>query len=206
MFLMVKVPKEEKPVENRKEAANSSSHSLDRKGQKMKKLILITLASILVGVIQAMEGNAFQYLPTFTHYSEVQMSEVEGANIMSAFTIAYTLGRLAGIFVSLKIIPQILICVNILFVFASSVVLLIAGNGSDTHSTMLVGSILLGIGFSTGIPSVFDYLKIHLEITNVVGAILMVAGMGISSIFPLIVGGFIEETPAVIVYLNFASI
>ncbi|CAG7837050.1 unnamed protein product, partial [Allacma fusca] len=204
LFLMVKVPKGEKPLED--QGVEATNSSLERDDQKGKKILLITLGSIFLGVIQAMEGIAFQFLPTFTHYSEVQMSEVEGANIMTAFTIAYTLGRLAGIFVSLKIIPQVLICVNILFVFASSVVLLIAGNGSDTHSTMLVGSILLGIGFSTLFPSIFDYLKIHLEITNVVGAILMVAGMSISSISPLIVGVFIEETPAVIVYLNFVCI
>ncbi|CAG7723216.1 unnamed protein product [Allacma fusca] len=163
LFLFVK-SSNKKPKNRKLEVAQEDpKSSKGLKSERRIKINLIILASTLVGVCQVMETIAFQFLPAYVIYSNPNLTEVDGAHIMSAHTAAYTLGRFAGIFIIFKLQPKTLLLINILFVVAANVVFTLA-SGSDSFEMLVGGSALLGIGFSTIIPCVYDYVKMEMTV------------------------------------------
>ncbi|CAG7715015.1 unnamed protein product, partial [Allacma fusca] len=72
-------------------------------GNFWKKILLIALSSALIGGVESMEGITMSFLPVFGHYSDLHLSESDGAQLLSAYSFAYTGARLAGILIILKV-------------------------------------------------------------------------------------------------------
>lgn len=170
----------------------------------INKFVLIILASLLIGGVESMEGISMTFLPVFGHYSDLHLSKADGANILSAYSIAYTVARLLGVVIILRLHARWILCGNIVIIALANLVLLFIGGTNLT--TMYIGTILLGIGFSTSVPSVFAYAQLHLHVTNIIGSILMVAGGTLAAVFPVVVGSFIEVTPSILMYLNLGCV
>jgi hypothetical protein len=50
------------------------------------------------------------------------------------------------------------------------------------------------------------FMERHLVVTNFIGSFMIVVGSTVAAIYPLIVGGIIEEKVVVLTYTNFFSI
>ncbi|CAG7723551.1 unnamed protein product [Allacma fusca] len=169
------------------------------------KITLITLSAFVLGFYQGMELCTFQFLPTFTHYTDLRLSEPDGAAVLSGLTGAYTAGRLAGILISYKkVSPALILVFNLIFATMGNVILLIFANSNLT--LLWVGAVLLGLGYSTVFACVYDHIEKHLQVTNLIGALLLIVGGLVPVVYPLIVGDSVERKPLVLMYVIFFSL
>jgi len=132
-----------------------------------------------------MELCSIQFFPLFTHYIDLELSEQDGAFVLSSLTGAFTLGRGLGILLVLRAVPKLLLIGNISLVTLGNLVLCFLANSSITF--LWIGSVLLGIGFSPVFPLLFGYLEQRLEISNV-GGVILVAGGFFSGLYPVLIG------------------
>jgi FHS family Na+ dependent glucose MFS transporter 1 len=180
------------------EPQNSPENSTSR------KILLISLSAIVIGTYCGMELCTIQFLPSFTHFISLHLSPGDGALVLSSLTGAFTLGRGLGICLVLKIHPEILLLANLCLITVGNSVLYFWAN--DSYPMLWTGSICMGIGFSTVFPSFYGYIEKHLVVSNVVGAIMIMAGGLVSSLYPVIIGSFIESNPYVLMYTNYFSL
>ena len=172
--------------------------------RKYKKIALIALSATLLGAAQAIEATALQFLPAYTHFSDYKFSQAAGARVLSAFCAAYTFGRLLGIVAILKVAPKLILVLNIIIVAAANILLLISSS-SGTAESVWIGSVLLGLGLSTNIPTIYAFLREHLHITNMVGGIMLFGGSAASTFYPLIIGAYMETFANVVICLNLTT-
>ena len=91
-----------------------------------------------------------QFLPTFAHFSELRLTEAEGARMLFGLTLCIAIGRLVGIFIVLKVKPHFILLGNFVLLLTANLVLLLI---AQTSVPMLwVGSCLIGLGLSTVYP------------------------------------------------------
>ena len=166
------------------------------------KLILVT--ALFMGMYQGMEVCTFQFMSTFAQKGGLGLSESQGANIQSGLTGSFAVGRGLGILIILRIPPQLIMCVNLVLVVCGSIILLVFADNS--HALLWTGTVVLGLGYSTIYASWCAFIERHLLFTQWVGAFTLIFGSAVASIYPLIVGGLIDENPGVITYTSFFSV
>ncbi|CAG7726218.1 unnamed protein product, partial [Allacma fusca] len=163
-------------------------------------LLLIALSIALKGAFLTMDMMTKDFLPVFGHFSNLQLSKVEGAHLLISYTSAYAIATILGIILNTKISSLFILYGNIVFIIVGNIFFFLAVNNHE--DLVWVSSVLLGVGFSTSIPSIFAFVQLHIDVTNIVGATLLVASAIFAGIFRLIVGGFIEKVPTIFLYLN----
>jgi len=171
--------------------------------ERRRNLVLILLSSAYLGAYVGMESSAFQFLPTFARFTPLHLSQPEGALLLSAFTGAFTVGRVGGILIVRKVVPEFLLGFNFLLILGGNS-LLFFGNAS--WLSLVVGVLLLGLGFSTVYAVFLGYIQRYLRVGNLVGAVLVGMQSLISGVYPLLVGRFTVETPFVHLWANFFSL
>ena len=173
---------------------------------KLKKILVIGFAALFVGAFESVEVVTNQYLVVYAKYSGFNVQQADGAKILSACSIAFTLTRLAGVFLIMKVDSRWILFANGVLVSAADILLLIVGSSASPNVDYLwAGSALLGVGFATSIPTIFVYLQKYIEITDLVASILMVGGACIAASYPAIVGAFIETVPNTVLYLSLGT-
>ncbi|CAG7717547.1 unnamed protein product [Allacma fusca] len=166
------------------------------------KIALAGQLALIVGFYQGMENCTFQFMPTFTHYTDLAFPEPDGAAVLSGMTGAYTAGRLAGILITYyNVSPALILIFNLVLATTGNIILLIFANSNVT--LLWTGAVLLGLGYSTVFACIFDYIEKHLKITNLIGASNAVVGGLVSAVYPLIVGDSVERKPLVLMYVIF---
>ncbi|CAG7652348.1 unnamed protein product [Allacma fusca] len=189
-----------------KEKGDESTNELSQSGGESlkRKILLIVLICCVLGFYQGMELCTAQFIPTFSHFSEVGLSEKQSARIALGLQLGFALGRLLGIFLVLKIAPHFLFAGNFLLLLASNIILLICGGSSVEW--LWVGSIAIGLGMSTVLPAVYAYIEKYIFVSDSIASI--VAGFGglVAFVYPIIVGNAVEYNPEVMTYVNFLSI
>lgn len=206
LFYIVK--KYEKPMD----ARHPTKHEMETEAAKLKasslrqgrRILLIVLSALFLGVAQGMEGISFQFLPTFAHLIDLRLSQRAGALLLSGLGGAFTLGRGLGIFVVLKVPAVTLLSLDLLTVLTGNCILVLWANNSLT--ALLTGSLLVGFGLATIYATYFAYIEAHVAVENRVGAFLVAGGGLISGLYPLVVGSFIESAPFMLTYASFFSL
>ncbi|ODN01686.1 Sodium-dependent glucose transporter 1A [Orchesella cincta] len=168
------------------------------------KLRMIVLCCCFYGAYQGMEMCTFQFFPKFGQNSDLKMSESDSSYALTGMTSAFAVGRAIAIVAVFKMPLQIIICVNIVFVVVANTLLVTLANTS--LPVLWTSSILFGFGFSSLYPAFSAYIERYITFTNFITALMIVCGSGVASIYPLVVGNFIEENPIVLSYTSFFSI
>ena len=178
--------------------------SLTRRGQ-LKRLAIISLCAAFLGCYQGMEVCTLQFIPTFSHYVGLRLSEADGAAVLSAVTGAFTVGRFLGILACVfNAKPVGILIANLIVALAGNVVLLLAAN--TNLYALYAGGVLLGLGYSTVFACVYDYIERHVRVTNLVSAVMVVSGSIVGAIYPLVVGNSVEQRPFVLMETIFFSL
>lgn len=170
----------------------------------LPKIRMVVLAAVFLGSYVGMEVSTFEFFSKFGQNSNLNLSEKQAAYTLTGMTAAYATGRGIGIFVAVKIRPQLILCLNIAFIMIANVLLISWAN--DSLSVLWCSSIIFGLGFSTMFPAFCAYIERYLRFTNLIGGFVIVCGSGMAAFYPLIIGSFIEENPVVLSYTAFFSI
>lgn len=183
---------------------NNETTKIETGKWSLLKLRMVVLAACFSGAYVGMEMCMIGFFSKFAQNSTLHLSEKKAAIILTGLTASYAAFRGIGILVVLKIRPQLILCGNILIITIANVLLL--GWASDSLTVLWVCSIVFGMGFSTVFPAFCAYIERYLRFTNFIGGLMIVCGSGLASLYPLIIGKFIEENPVVLSYTVFFSI
>ena len=113
------------------------------------------------------------------------------------------IGRGIGIFVAMKVRPKYFLYCDLLLISMGNTILYFYADNSVVIS--FVGTVVLGLGFSTFFPCIYSYLEEHIHLTNVICGILMVSCASIATIDPIVVGQYIDNNPFILIYVNIGS-
>jgi len=184
--------------------SNREDSGCKKTGSNSDRIFLIIFSAIFLGAYNGMELCTLQFFPSFTHYIDLELSEQDGAFVLSSLTGAFTLGRGLGILLVLRAVPEVILIGNISLVTLGNLVLYFLANSSITF--LWIGAVLLGVGFSTVFPLFFGYIEQYLEISNVVGGVILVAGGFFSGLYPVLIGDYMEVDPFMLTYTNALSV
>jgi len=155
-------------------------------GVSSRKIKLIAITVVFLGAYQSMEVSSMQFIPTFGQYSDLKMTESASAYVLTGLMGMFAFGRLMGTIIIFKVRPELIILFNFTFVIAGNMILMIWA--SDSLFMFWLGSILLGIGYSTTFPSFCAFIEKYLVFTTAVASCTIVFGSLVSSVYPIIIG------------------
>ncbi len=176
---------------------------LDRKS-KMKIALLVFIGGAMACFYDGMENISFEYMTSFLVNTALSISESEAAQMVSALSAAYTIARGVGILLILRVPPRFLLLVDTALIFAG--LSLLYFNMNSSRAGLYGGLVVLGVGTATFMPTMFSYFEEHIRLTDKVCALLTLSCALVSTVDPIIVGRLISSLPAVVLYINYASI
>ena len=169
----------------------------------LRKLVLVFLGCCFGGFNQAMEQCSVLFIATFATNSPIKLSDQEGTRILLGLNVGFAVGRAAGIVTVLKVLPQFILAVNFGLALLGNTLLLTVGGSSLTW--MWIGSICLGLGFSTMYPAFYAFLEKHLFVSDTIAATITVSAGLVSALYPLIVKKYVEEMPKILNYMDYVG-
>ncbi|XP_037036783.1 sodium-dependent glucose transporter 1-like [Bradysia coprophila] len=197
------VPSQIEPELKDKNASINQQENVAAMGVSSRKIKLVAVTVLFLGVYQAMEVSTMQFLPTFGQYSDLKMTESASSYVLTGLIGMSCIGRLIGAIIIIKVRPELIIFINFIFVITGNSILLIWAN--DNLPMFWLGSMILGMGFSTIFPGFCAFMEKYLVLTTSIASSVLVFGSLVSSIYPFIIGKFIERHAVVLTYTNLFS-
>jgi len=180
------------PIKAKEVADKSTLKLFNRDGAP--KVLIIIVTCVFLAFYSISEVIYLEFGATYFQYIPIRLSASKAAEIFSAMSLSYTIGRGINIFVALKVKLHIIIAYHFLIIIAAIITLLTVDK-SLVH--LWIGSLMLSFGFSPIFPAVFAFIGQHLEITNRIGTILIFAHACLNIIVPFILGTYLEKYPSV---------
>ncbi|RWS25321.1 sodium-dependent glucose transporter 1-like protein [Leptotrombidium deliense] len=160
----------------------------------------VTIAALMSCGYPGLELNTFGYLPTFLTRINLGISDQESSFMTATMAAAYMSLRIIGVFVANKMKTTIILGTSFVVVVIANLLILFVG--ANSYSLMWPCLILLGLGFSMVLPSLFTYSEERIDVTNAIAGLFIFASSGIPSTSPLLIGKLIKTEPLVFCYLN----
>ena len=193
MFVMFIVKRykytDEAVISNDSNKSDSEEYKLfDR--QKDNRKLMIILFSVLIAIFNIYESMYYTFAPTYFQYSPLQLTETQAADMITSFTIPYTVFRGLSIFIAIKVLPKYMLSAHYLISVIGIGCLII----SRTNMTMLwVANVVIGIGVSAIMQTSFAFVGQHIRMTDMIGTILIVFLGTFNIAPPYVLGLFIKD-------------
>lgn len=172
-------------------------------GMSHRKLKLIAATVLFLGAYGGMEVSTFQFIPTFGQYSNLKMSESASAYVLTGLLAMFAIGRAIGTIFIFKVRPELILLTNFIFIIIANLILLTCATSNLTM--FWIGSILLGLGYSTMFPSFCAFMEKYLVFTSGITSLIVVFAATTAAIYPVIIGKKIEQNAVILTYTNFTS-
>jgi hypothetical protein len=166
-------------------------------------LIMIVLSGYLLSLIVGLEWAQFNYFPSFAHFSPLHITEKRAAVISTGLAIAFTIGRAIAIPVSHFLRPKQMIYGSLILLSIANVLFLFFASYSETF--MWFANIVYGLGLSSVVASIYSMVEEQTAFNNLMGALFSFFGGLTSSVYPIILGYYIESKPLILIYVNILS-
>lgn len=174
----------------------------DRKRIVLVKAVCILLLCIFCFFYCGIEVNFGAYLTPYAVDGPLTMSKSAGALIAAVYWIVFTFSRLVTIFYIKAIGSRnnLILCCVILIV--ANIVLI---PFSQNEVCLWVGSVLVGIGASSVLASIFGFVEICIKITPLITSFTIASGALGQSLFPIITSQFFDANPLIFLWLTLAA-
>lgn len=147
---------------------------------------LVFLIAALLFVYAGLEGGFGGWVYTFAH--ELKIADAaQAAYLTSVFWIAFTIGRLIGIPLSLRFEPARILLVDYL---GAAVGIGMIWFGSDSYPVVLVGAALFGLAIASVFPTALSLAGRNLHITGKVTSYFFIGSSAGSMTLPWLMGQF----------------
>ena len=180
------------PVKSKEVEDKSKLKLFNREGAP--KILIVIITCIFLAFYSISEVIYLEFGATYFQYIPIRLSASKAAEIFSAMSLSYTIGRGINIFVALKVKLHIIIAYHFLIII-TAIITLLTVDKSLIH--LWIGSLMLSFGFSPIFPAVFAFIGQYVEITNRIGTILIFAHACLNIIVPFILGTYLEQYPFV---------
>lgn len=191
------------------DSTNSSSPLLRRSPYKLSgasRIVTSTAIFIMMALFfltQGIENTCHTYLMTFLISTQLQITQTTGALINSAFGASYAIGSLIGVPIALILEPSAYIFVLMSLILLSSILFALFLDSSI--SMIWLASVLLGAGLSALFGNLISLTSQLVEFTNTIGAFVILSSVASSGLYPVMVGGIIDQEPIALIYQNAVS-
>ena len=114
----------------------------------------LTLTGVALAAYSAVEVSHFFFLTTLLQYIGNKFEPDEASHVVSIMSAAYTVGRLATAFISLRLPANLILTYHYTIIVGSLVLLYL---GQSSHRLIYAGTVTIGYGFSAMWPAMFDF-------------------------------------------------
>jgi len=184
-----------------KPAADHSSIRLSFCSLPAKIPLVTLLAGLLLFLFDGLQGAYGGYLYTYAVKSDIHLSPSHAAYVNSLFWCSFAVGRFISILVSVFLVPDKMLFVNLFGCFtAISFVLYL----HQFSLALWIGSGAFGLFMSSVFPSTLSLAEHYIDVTGSITSILIVSSATGEMVFPLLVGkAFAREGPLSFLVIGF---
>ncbi|KAI1297709.1 hypothetical protein HDE_04490 [Halotydeus destructor] len=159
--------------------------------------LIVVLGSLMTGCNSTLAENCGRYL--MTYLTIIKISKATAAKMVATFGSGLAIGRLAGVVVSVRVGPGIMLLVCLVATLVGNLLILFGGT---TESIVYVGVIILSVGKASLSGSVFAFINQRVKVTNFIASLLHFGATCGPIFYPLISGPVIDKQPQVFLYIN----
>ncbi|XP_074596371.1 sodium-dependent glucose transporter 1-like [Brevipalpus obovatus] len=162
--------------------------------------ILIILSGLMIMFYSGIDIVFSEYLVVTLKRSKLDITATEASYMKSAMYISQTVSKFSFIYISTLVRPFIILTVDCFITLFASVVLILSFDRSI--SIIWAFFVVLGISTSSLYSAMFPFIAEYLSIDHLNGSLLIFLGSIMAIIYPSIVGSFLDQQPAIILYLQ----
>ena len=163
----------------------------------------VTFTFVLFFVVAGSEIGYGQTLTVFSVKGKLHLTTVQGSYITSAFWAAFTVGRLASVFLSMKINCLKLIIGDICSIAIAALILLFL---MPNEWALWLTSVIFGAGIAPGYAALVGWINTHINITNKFSATFTIGCAAGEMIVPFLITYFIDTIPEMFSYVTVAAV
>ncbi|CAG2165036.1 unnamed protein product [Oppiella nova] len=150
----------------------------------------ILLGGVFVGSFNLVEASYYTFASTYFQYCPLKVSATKAMDVITAFTTPYTVFRGLSIFVAIKLSSKYMLIIHHI-VCVIGIVCLVFGRSNMTM--LYVANVMMGIGISAIIQSIFAFVGQHIRMTDMVGTVLIVFMSSFNILPPYLIGLYIKS-------------
>lgn len=162
--------------------------------------ILIILAGLMIMFYSGIDIVFSEYLNTSLVRSKLNITPTQASYMKSAMLISQVIAKFCFIYISTLIKPFIILTLDCFFTVLATVGLILSFDRSI--SMIWLFFVILGISTSSLYSVMFPFTAEYMSIDHLNGSILIFLGSVMAIIYPPIVGSFLDQEPALILYLQ----
>lgn len=165
--------------------------------------IFVAIMTLAFGTFNLCDIGYLTFMNTYMQKLDtISIDAVRASEIDSITATAYTVGRLINILVTRRL-PIIYVLVGH---YLLSFIGIVAMFWTRYHEVLLIlNSIVIGYAFSATIPAMFTYVDSMVSVNEGNSSFFFVALSAPSVFTPIIVGGYVDTYPLVLVWLLLSS-
>lgn len=165
------------------------------------RFLKLSLCAISIGAYCAVELNYFAFSSVYFQKSgDNPLSATESARVLSLLAFMYAIGRLLTAFISIKVVPDIIVVYHLATLIVGQSITFLWGRHS--HAGIYVGTIITGLGFSAIWPGILAFTERHLRLDDRVGSIFSLITGLLSLSVPLIISQYLNTFPQILFLLS----
>ena len=148
------------------------------------------LFAILLGVFNINECMYYTFAPTYFQYSPLLLSAPKAAEVITAFTIPYTIFRALSCLIALRVLPKYMLSAHYLVSIVGFLLLVLARN---SECFLWLANIVVGVGLSALMQTTIAFVGQHIHMTDKIGTILITFLGSFNIAPPYVLGLFIKD-------------
>ncbi|CAH3171328.1 unnamed protein product [Porites evermanni] len=166
------------------------------------KIPLVTLlAGLLLFLFDGLQGAFGGYVYTYAVKSEVDLSSSHAAYLNSLFWCSFAAGRFISILISVFLVPDKMLFVNLFGSFTAISVMLYL---HQFPLSLWIGTGAFGLFMSSVFPTTLALAEYYIDVTGSITSILIVSSATGEMVFPLLVGkAFARDGPYSFLVIGF---
>ena len=188
------------PIEEERPKGIAKIDNTERSFLFMFFTVIFTFAIFFV--VAGIEIACAQTLTIYSVKSSLHLTAIQGSYITSAYWTALTVGRLASVYLSVKISCLKLIIGDVCLVAIAALILLFL---MPNEWALWLASLIAGLGIAPAYAAVVGWLNDYIIITNKFSAIFTISGAAGDMIVPFVITYFINTVPEMFPFVVSAS-
>lgn len=185
------------------EQKRSGNKSSKEEKTSMGFLFTVVFLNFLLLLVETgTEIGYAQMLTTYVVKGRLKLPTSVGSYMTSAFWAAFTVSRLASVFLAIKVSNFTLIINDLIITLIGSFVLLFL---ASYEWAIWLASVLLGIGIASFFPAAVGWLDTYINVNNKIASIFTVGAAFGEMAIPFTISYYIDTVPDVLIYVVPAS-
>ncbi len=175
----------------------SQTHQTKISG-KNEQLVIVIMAICFMFFYSAIFNGYNGWLYSYTIDQKLG-TEIEAAYITSAFFLSFTIGRLASIFIALKLKPSKILLMDF---FGSLISIVVIYFWVQSSLVLWIGTIGLGFFVASMFPTTITLVTQYLNMTGKLTGWLLIGGSVGAMLLPWLIGQYYETTGPVVMVIG----